>query len=127
MIRKFDTAKTNNEGAVELWGTGSPRREFLHVDDMASACLFLMQHFDASRDDYFVNVGVGEDISIKELAELVQRLVGFSGQIQWNASMPDGTPRKLLDVSRLTSLGWKARIGLEQGISDTLAWFRKHA
>src|SRR5690606_38418268 len=121
MICKFHAAKAAGAECVELWGTGSPRREFLHVDDIASACVFLMQKFDASRDDYFVNVGVGKDISVKELAELVQRAVGFPGKISWNTSMPDGTPRKLLDVSRLQTLGWEARIGLEAGIRHTVS------
>jgi len=98
---------------VVLWGTGSPRREFLHVDDLADACLFLMKHYDGEE---IINVGTGKDISIRELAELVQRIVGFEGEVLWDAEKPDGTPRKLLDVSRLTSLGWRARIGLEEGI-----------
>jgi len=126
MICKFHAAKAAGAECVELWGTGSPRREFLHVDDIASACVFLMQKFDASRADYFVNVGVGKDISVKELAELVQRAVGFPGKISWNTSMPDGTPRKLLDVSRLQTLGWEARIGLEAGIRHTVSWFTQH-
>jgi len=123
MIRKFHEAKVTQKAEVELWGTGTPRREFLHVADLAAACVFLMQHFDARRDDYFVNVGVGEDISIKELAGMVQEIVGFPGKIRWNTDMPDGTPRKLLDVSRLQALGWNARIPLSEGIGQTYAWF----
>lgn len=126
MVTKFHTAKVSGAAEVELWGTGSPRREFLHVDDLASACLFLMRHFDAQRDDYFVNVGVGQDISIKELAALIQNVVGYQGSIRWNTQMPDGTPRKLLDVSRLTALGWEARIHLRDGVSRTYDWFKTH-
>lgn len=124
MLTKFHTAKLRGAREVELWGTGSPRREFLHVDDMASACLFLMRRFDAQKDDYFVNVGVGNDISIKELARLIQSIVGYEGAIRWNTEMPDGTPRKLLDVSRLTALGWQAGIELERGVAQTYDWFR---
>ena len=128
MIRKFHTAKVEGASVVELWGSGRPRREFLHVDDLASACIFLMQHFDAKRDDYFVNVGVGEDITISDLAELVARTVGYNGRVSWNEGMPDGTPRKLLDVSRLSALGWKPRIGLAEGIANTYDWYiRNHA
>jgi GDP-L-fucose synthase len=126
MLRKFDKAKRADAASVELWGTGTPRREFLHVDDMASACVFLMQRYDATRDDYFVNVGVGADISIRELAELIQRSVGFTGSIDWNTAMPDGTPRKLLDVSRLDALGWKAQIALEEGVATTYQWYLEH-
>ncbi len=127
MIRKFHEAKVAGRPEVELWGTGTPRREFLHVDDLAGACVFLMQRFDARRDDYFVNVGVGEDISIKELAGLVRDIVGFAGTIRWNTEMPDGTPRKLLDVSRLQGLGWNAGVSLSDGIAQTYAWFLEHS
>ncbi len=123
MIHKFHTAKLRQSTEVELWGSGTPRREFLHVDDLAEACVFLMRRFVASRDDYFVNVGVGKDISIRELAELIRNIVGYTGTVRWNADMPDGTPRKLLDVSRLDALGWKARIGLEEGIRRTYQWY----
>ncbi len=123
MIRKFHAAKLAGSAEVELWGSGRPRREFLHVDDLASACVFLMQHYDAKRDDYFVNVGVGEDVTIRELADLVASVVGYTGRVHWNATMPDGTPRKLLDVSRLSSLGWNARIGLREGIASTYDWY----
>jgi GDP-L-fucose synthase len=115
MLRKFHEAKINGDATVTLWGSGSPRREFLHADDMADACYFLMQHYD---EKPFVNIGVGEDISIKELAILVQGITGFTGTIEWDSSKPDGTPRKLMDVSRLTKAGWKASIGLADGIRD---------
>lgn len=118
LIRKFHQAKKESQAAVELWGTGSPLREFMHVDDLASACLYLMHHFD---EPGFVNVGVGEDISILELAMLIARIVGYHGSIEHDLTKPDGTPRKLMDVSKLTSLGWKAKIGLEQGITSVYA------
>lgn len=113
LIRKFHTAKMTDAPAVEVWGTGSPMREFLHVDDLADACYFLMQNYDG---ELFVNIGTGEDLTIKALAELIQEIVGFRGKLQWDASKPDGTPRKLMDVSRLHAMGWKHRIGLEEGI-----------
>ena len=120
LIRKFHDARERGAAEVVVWGSGTPRREFLHVDDLADACLFLMAGYDG---EHIVNVGVGEDISIAELAELVQRVVGFEGRIVLDPSKPDGTPRKLLDVSRLHELGWCARIGLEEGIRQTYAWF----
>jgi GDP-L-fucose synthase len=113
MIRKMIEAKNSNQSHVELWGTGSPRREFLHVDDLADACYFLMQNYDEAN---WLNIGVGEDISIKELAEMIRNIVGFQGELKFNTSKPDGTPRKLLDVSKINSLGWKAKIDLRQGI-----------
>ncbi len=118
------TANCQLPTVVTLWGTGSPRREFLHVDDLADACLFLMQNYD---DSQFVNIGVGKDIPIKELAMLIKAIVGFQGGILWDSSKPDGTPRKLLDVSRLNALGWKARIGLREGIEKTYRWFLEHS
>ncbi len=114
LISKFHSARENQEKVVELWGSGTPKREFLYVDDFASACLFLMKNYDGTEP---VNVGFGEDISISELAEIVKGIIGFSGEIVWNTKMPDGTPRKLLDVSRLTNMGWKATTELKQGIS----------
>lgn len=123
LIRKFHEAKATGAAEVVVWGSGTPRREFLHVDDLADACLFLMQRY---ADERIVNVGVGEDVSILELAELVQRVVGFEGRIVLDPNKPDGTPRKLLDVSRLTALGWRARIGLEDGIRETYRWFLAH-
>lgn len=113
MLRKFITAKRNNLPEVELWGTGSPRREFLHVDDLATACLHLMEHYS---EQGLVNIGTGEDVTIKELAELIQGIVGFTGSIKWNTNKPDGTPRKLMDVSKINSFGWKASIDLPTGI-----------
>jgi GDP-L-fucose synthase len=121
LIRKFHFAKANQEKVVELWGSGTPKREFLYVDDLASACLLLMKSY-AGMDP--VNVGVGEDISISALAEMVKEITGFSGQIVWNTEMPDGTPRKLLDVSRLTAMGWKASIALKEGIQLAYADFQ---
>ena len=116
MIRKFHEAKTEHKSFVELWGTGSPLREFLHADDLAEACVFLMNTYN---EEQFVNIGVGEDLSIKHLAELIKKTVGYEGELQWNADKPDGTPRKLLDVSKLHNLGWKHRYDLEEGIKIT--------
>ena len=116
MIRKFHEAKTEHKPFVELWGTGSPLREFLHADDLAEACVFLMNTYN---EEQFVNIGVGEDLSIKHLAELIKKTVGYEGELQWNADKPDGTPRKLMDVSKLHALGWKHRYDLEEGIKIT--------
>ena len=113
LLRKFHEAKASGEPFVTLWGTGTPLREFLHVDDLADACFFLMKHYDQPG---FVNIGTGEDLQILELAQLVQRIVGYTGEIRHDLSKPDGTPRKLLDVSKLHGLGWKAKIGLEEGV-----------
>lgn len=123
LIRRFDEAKRSGAESVTNWGTGSPLREFLHVDDMADACLHLMDHYDGPQQ---VNVGTGEDITIKELSELVARVVGYEGELEWDSSKPDGTPRKLLDVSTLADAGWTAKIPLEQGIADTVDWYRAH-
>lgn len=123
LIRKFHEAKVNGAKEVTVWGTGTPRREFLHVDDLAEACVFLMESYD---DEAIVNVGVGTDISIKDLGELVKDIVGFDGAIVYDTSKPDGTPRKLLDVSRLDALGWRARIELHDGIRSTYQWFIEH-
>ena len=120
LIRKFHEAKVQNISEVEIWGTGTPKREFLHVDDLASACIFLMEKYN---DPAIVNVGSGEEVSIAELAELVGQVVDFQGTVRYNKDMPDGTPRKFLDVSRLSSLGWNSQITLQQGIADTYAWF----
>jgi GDP-L-fucose synthase len=120
LIRRFHEAKEQRAAEVVLWGTGTPRREFLHVDDFADACLFVMNEYDDAR---FLNVGVGEDATIRELAELVRKIVGFRGEIRFDTTRPDGTPRKLLDVSRLRALGWKAKIALEQGIDATYRWY----
>ena len=120
LIRKFHEAKERNESEVVVWGTGAPRREFLHVDDLADACLFLMDNYSGTG---IINIGVGEDISIKELAELVRDVVGYEGEIVHDTTKPDGTPRKLLDVGRLTDLGWHAKIPLKEGIEQTYRWF----
>lgn len=120
MIRKFHDAKETGASQVILWGTGTPRREFLYVEDMADACLFLMEYHDGSR---IVNIGTGEDVTIKELAETVQKAVDYDGEIMWDASKPDGTPRKLLDVSFLRQVGWKHSTGLEDGIRKTYGAF----
>ncbi len=113
MIRKFHEAKINGDKKVELWGSGKPLREFLHADDLADACFYLMQHYNEAG---LVNIGVGEDISISDLAQLIKSIVGFEGDIVWNTEKPDGTPRKLMDVSKLKSYGWEAAIRLEEGI-----------
>ncbi|MEY4964175.1 MAG: hypothetical protein RLZZ323_1494 [Bacteroidota bacterium] len=118
LLRKFIEAKNNGDNSVTLWGTGTPLREFLHVDDLASACLFLMKSYNEKE---FLNIGVGEDISILDLAKLVKTIVGFEGEIILDKSMPDGTPRKLMDVSRLNALGWEAKISLNSGISTVFA------
>lgn len=116
MIRKFHEAKEENKPFVELWGTGSPLREFLHADDLADACYFLMETYNEAG---FLNVGVGADVSIKHLAEMIQKVTGYEGEIHWNTEKPDGTPRKLMDVSKLHALGWKHTINLEEGIRRT--------
>ena len=122
LIRKFHEAKVNKAPAVILWGTGTPKREFLHADDVADACLFLMQRYN---EPGLVNVGVGEDLEIRELAAMVSRIVGYSGEIKYDSSKPDGTPRKIMDVSKLHALGWKASIGLEEGIRGVYEEYRK--
>jgi GDP-L-fucose synthase len=120
LLRKFHEAKVNGKDSVQVWGSGNPRREFLHVDDLADAAVYLMQHYDAEE---IVNVGVGSDLSIRELAELVADVVGFKGELCFDASKPDGTPQKLLDVSKLTGLGWQSGIDLRQGLANTYQWF----
>ncbi len=122
LIRKFHTAKVTGAAHVEVWGTGSPRREFLHVDDLADACVFLMREYE---EELFVNIGTGEDITIKELAEMIKEIVGFAGELVWNPDKPDGTPRKLMDVSRLHAMGWKHSIDLREGITSVYADFAK--
>jgi GDP-L-fucose synthase len=122
LIRKFHEAKQRGDAAVTIWGTGTPLREFLHADDLADAALFLMRNYS---EEQFINVGTGEDLSIRELAGLVAEVVGFSGTIATDPSKPDGTPRKLMDVSRLHALGWRHRIGLREGIAATYGWFRQ--
>jgi GDP-L-fucose synthase len=124
LIRKFHEAKLHGSPSVTLWGTGKPLREFLHVDDLADACLFLLQNYEQPD---IINVGVGEDLSIAELAELVCDIVGFGGKIEYDSSKPDGTPRKLVDTSKINALGWKSKTGLRDGIEATYAWFLDHA
>jgi GDP-L-fucose synthase len=121
LIRKAHEAKARKDQKLVVWGTGKPRREFLHVDDLASACLLLLEKYDSSE---IINVGCGEDISIRELAELICDVVGFDGELAWDTTKPDGTPRKLLDVTRLRALGWKPAIPLRDGIARTCEWFR---
>lgn len=124
LIRKFHDARTESNNSVTLWGSGEPKREFLHSDDLGRACLFLLETYDG---EIAPNVGVGEDQTIKSLAELIKEVVGFTGIINWDTSKPDGTPRKLLDVSRIEALGWKAQIGLEEGIRNTYEWFLQNS
>lgn len=120
LIRKFHEAKENNAPYVEVWGTGTPRREFLHSDDLADACVFLMKNYE---DNEIINIGVGEDISIKELAEKIKEVVGYQGEIKFDTTKPDGTPRKLVDVSKINALGWKASISLDEGLQKAYQWF----
>jgi len=124
LIRKVFEAKTRGEPSVSVWGSGTPRREFLHTDDLADACLFLLENVSRPGP---INVGTGKDISIRELAGLISDVVGYDGELSFDPSKPDGTPRKLMDVGLLSGLGWTARIGLRQGIEDAYAWFREHA
>lgn len=123
LLRKAHEAKLADAPALMIWGSGSPRREFLHVDDLADACIFLMTHYSG---DAHVNVGCGEDISILELAQLIARVVGFGGEITRDLTKPDGTPQKLLDISELGRMGWRASIGLEEGVAATYRWFTDH-
>lgn len=120
LIRKFHEAKAASAPNVNCWGTGAPLREFLYADDLASACVFLMKHY---RDEQFINVGFGSDVTIKDLAELVRKIVGYTGDIVWDTAKPDGTPRKLMDSSRLFALGWKPKVSLEEGIRLAYADF----
>jgi GDP-L-fucose synthase len=122
LLRKFVEAKNKNEKNVNVWGTGTPLREFLYVDDLAEACLFLMLHYN---EESTINVGTGVEISIKELAETIKEKVGFKGNLVFDTSKPDGTPRKLLDVSKINKLGWKHKIDLEDGIQKTIEWLNQ--
>lgn len=123
LLRKCHEARLAGKPTVEIWGSGRPRREFLHVDDLADAAVWLMNHYS---DEAIVNVGVGEDVSIRELATLIAEVTGFEGELVFDPSRPDGTPRKLLDIGRLAALGWKPRIGLRDGIASTYDWFTEH-
>jgi len=124
LIRRFHEAKLRGDAEVTVWGTGTPRREFLHVEDMADAVLYLMEGYDA---EAIVNIGWGKDVSIRELAELVMSAVGYQGELRFDTTKPDGTPRKLLDTQRLNELGWQPKIALEEGIVQTYRWFSEHA
>lgn len=123
LIRRYEAARREGAPSVTNWGSGTVRREFLHVDDMAAACLHLMDHYDGPQQ---VNVGTGTDMTIRELAELVASVVGYEGASEWDTSKPDGTPRKLLDVSRLVGTGWKPKVSLREGLSGTVQWYRRH-
>lgn len=123
LLRKAHEAKSNGAREIVVWGTGTPRREFLHVDDMADACVFLLENYDSPE---IVNVGCGEDITIRNLVEVICDVVGFDGEITFDSGKPDGTPRKLLDTSRLTALGWRPQISLRDGIAQTYDWFLEH-
>jgi len=121
LIRKIHDAKENNDSSVVVWGTGKPMREFMHASDMADACVFLMQHYN---EEQFVNIGTGEDITIKDLALLIKKIAGYEGELVFDSTKPDGTPRKLMDVSYLHSLGWKHKINLEDGIKMVYEEFK---
>ncbi|CAG7600000.1 GDP-L-fucose synthase [Rhodococcus opacus] len=123
LIRRYDEARRDGAESVTNWGTGSPRREFLHVNDMASACLHLLENYDGPDQ---VNVGTGQDSTIEEIARIVAEEVGYTGRIEWDTSKPDGTPRKLLDTTKLRGTGWEPSIGLREGIASTIAWYRRH-
>ncbi|MDD6490641.1 MAG: GDP-L-fucose synthase [Firmicutes bacterium] len=123
MIRKFHEAKVKNAPTVELWGTGTPLREFLYVDDMADACVFLLENYDGEQH---VNIGTGKEVTIKQLAETVKKVVGYEGEIVWNKDMPDGTPRKLTNVDKLHGLGWTHKVELEEGVELAYQWFKEH-
>ena len=121
LIRKFYEAKVNGQKNVELWGSGKPKREFLHTKDLSDACVFLMENYSGND---IVNIGVGKDIPIFELAEKIKRIVGFEGEVVFDTSKPDGTPRKLVDVSKINKLGWRAKISLDEGLKETYSWYR---
>ena len=123
LLRKAHEAKVSGAGEIVVWGSGRPRREFLHVDDLADACLFLLENYDSPE---IINIGTGKDISVRELAELICEIVGFKGRLAWDPTKPDGTPRKLLDISKIESLGWRPKISLRQGIAETYEWFKSN-
>jgi GDP-L-fucose synthase len=120
LIRKFHEAKLAGAAEVEVWGTGTPKREFLHVDDLAEACVFLMENYD---DEQWINIGAGAEVSIRDLAETVKDVVGFEGKLKFDTTKPDGTPRKFMNVSRLNDAGWKAKIGLREGLVEVYEWY----
>jgi GDP-L-fucose synthase len=123
LMRKAHEAKQTGASEIMVWGSGNPRREFLHVDDLAAACLFLLQHYDQPE---IINVGTGKDLTVRELAELICEIIGFKGGLSWDRTKPDGTPRKVLDISKIESLGWKPAIRLREGIAQTYEWFKAH-
>ena len=123
LIRRYQEAIDTDSHELTNWGTGTPRREFMHVDDMASACLYLLEHYDAPEQ---VNVGTGSDVTIREVADMIAVTVGYRGETHWDTSKPDGTPQKLLDVSKLADLGWRSSVSLSDGLADTVEWFRSH-
>jgi GDP-L-fucose synthase len=123
LIRRYDEATKSGAPTVTNWGTGTPRREFLHADDMADACLHLLEHYDGPDQ---VNVGTGSDVTIREIAETIGQVVGFDGETEWDTTKPDGTPQKLLDVSKLAEAGWTSKISLSEGLDRTVAWYREH-
>jgi len=123
LLHKFHRARTEQLPSVTLWGSGTPRREFLHADDLASAAILLLENYSSPEP---INVGTGEDVTIRELAELIRSTVGYTGKLEWDSSQPDGTPRKLLDVSRIKALGWSPRVPLESGLASTYQWFTGH-
>ena len=124
LIRRYDEAVTSGAPSVTNWGTGSPRREFLHADDFADACLHVLEHYDGAEQ---VNIGSGTDVTVREVAELVESVVGYTGETHWDTTKPDGTQQKLLDVSKLAQMGWMPQLSLRQGIEATVAWYRQHA
>ncbi|MDD2757958.1 MAG: GDP-L-fucose synthase [Patescibacteria group bacterium] len=129
LIRKFHEAKINNAPTVEVWGTGAPHREFLHVDDMADGCVFLMNNFNPTKEqsekgEIYFNLGAGNDVTIRELAELIKQVVDCKGEVVWDDSKPDGTPQKLLDISKINALGWKQKIGLKEGVKSVYEWYK---
>jgi GDP-L-fucose synthase len=126
LIRKFHEAKVEKKDLVEMWGTGEPYREFMYVDDLADACVFLMERYNYRDIGEFVNIGIGEDIKIKDLAVLIKDIVGFNGEIRHDTSKPDGTPKKLLDVSKMKAFGWRHKINLEEGIKNSYQWYVQH-
>jgi GDP-L-fucose synthase len=123
LVRKFVEGKRNNSASVTLWGSGSPKREFLHVDDLAKAILVCLEKYDS---DQHINIGTGEDLEIKELANKISKAAGFTGEIIWDSGKPDGTPRKVLDISKITNLSWKPSISLDSGIAQTVQWYQEN-
>ena len=126
LIRRFREAKVRKLPIIKLWGTGKAKREFLYVDDLANACLYFMENYNAKELPSFINIGTGEDITIKKLAELIRDIEGYYGEIIWDTSKPDGMPRKVVDITIANKLGWQAKVSLEEGIKKTYEWFLKY-